>query len=103
MFSKLFFHPIKKHQTSSKNPPLWRYLGGISGALVVVLGAITVNSQLGLPGSIALMLLGQVLFGIISDFFGLFGFQKRKINIKDFIVVLCVITGSSIIIFGCFD
>jgi transporter family-2 protein len=78
----------------------WIYLGGIPGAFTVILAGITVNSKLALSGTIALMLVGQVLFGIISDCFGLFGTQKRGIVPIDFLVALTVLVGSALIIFG---
>ncbi|WP_437766483.1 DMT family transporter [Sorangium sp. So ce764] len=80
--------------------PLWFYLGGIPGALTVVLAAITVNSGLTLSGTIALMLVGQVLFGIVLDHFGLLRTPKRRIVAADFLVALLVLVGSGLIIFG---
>lgn len=77
---------------------LWTYLGGIPGAMAVILAAITVNSELGLAGALALMLVGQVIFGVISDHFGLFGSLKRSIAFTDFVVVGCVLVGSWLII-----
>ncbi|MGW1091189.1 DMT family transporter [Streptomyces sp. NPDC002596] len=53
--------------------PLWFHLGGVPGAFVVILSAISVNSSLALSGTVVLMLTGQVLFGIASDQLGLLG------------------------------
>ncbi|RLU80678.1 hypothetical protein CTZ27_34645 [Streptomyces griseocarneus] len=80
--------------------PLWSYLGGIPGAFTVMLASIAVNSDLELSGTIALMLVGQVLFGIVSDSFGLFGTPRRRLVLADFLVVLSVLVGSALIIFG---
>lgn len=80
--------------------PLWFYLGGVPGALTVALAAITVNSVLSLSGTIAIMLVGQVLFGIVLDHFGLLRTPKRRIVAADFLVALLVLTGSGLIIFG---
>ncbi|MGW2368901.1 DMT family transporter [Streptomyces sp. NPDC001667] len=80
--------------------PLWFYLGGIPGAFTVMLAAIAVNSSLELSGTIALMLVGQVVFGIVSDSFGLFGTPRRRLVLADLLVVLAVLTGSALIIFG---
>jgi transporter family-2 protein len=80
--------------------PLWFYLGGIPGAFTVILAAVTVNSTLALAGTVALMLVGQVLFGIVSDHFGLFRTPRRRIGVYDLCVVLSVLTGSMLIIFG---
>lgn len=97
IFSNIFV--AKNETTQKKKGPFWAYLGGIPGALTVVLAAITVNSSLGLSSTLALMLVGQIVFGLVSDIFGLFGSQKRNIMLIDFFVVLSVLTGSGIIIF----
>ena len=80
--------------------PIWAYLGGIPGAFTVILAAITVNSPLGLSGSIVLIMAGQVLFGLISDTFGLFGLRKRSMNINDGIALVFMATGCLITMFG---
>ncbi|MFC5801288.1 DMT family transporter [Streptomyces formicae] len=80
--------------------PRWVYLGGIPGAFTVILAAITVNGSLSLSGTIALMLVGQIVFGLASDRFGLFRTPKRRIVPMDGGVALCVVTGSALIIFG---
>ncbi|MCP3061444.1 DMT family transporter [Myxococcus sp. K38C18041901] len=84
---------------SADRPPWWFYLGGVPGTFTVILAAITVNSRLSLAGTIAFMLVGQVLFGIVSDHFGLFRTPKRRIALADFGVALMVLTGSALIIF----
>lgn len=89
----------KKTLTKSYAKPIWTYLGGIPGALAVVFAAMTINSSLGLSGTLALMLVGQVSFGIFVDIFGLFGNPKRILGRTDFYVVISVLTGSLIIIF----
>jgi transporter family-2 protein len=80
--------------------PLWFYLGGIPGAVVVILSAITVNSSLELSGTIALMLTGQVLFGIATDRLGLMRIPKRRITAMDLATAGCVLTGSVLIVVG---
>ncbi|WP_026179799.1 DMT family transporter [Hahella ganghwensis] len=80
--------------------PFWCYLGGVPGAMTVVLAAVTVNSPLGLSGSLALMLVGQILFGLLCDYFGLFGIPRRKLQWRDAHVSLCTISGAGIIIFS---
>lgn len=86
---------------SEKNlTPWWAYLGGIPGTLTVILAAIAVNGGLALAGTISLMLVGQVLFGIVSDAFGLFGTQKRQLTANDVVVSASVLSGSALIIFG---
>ncbi len=95
----IVFRKTNKEIELQRKIPLWVYLGGIPGAMTVVLAAITVNSDLSLSGSFALMLVGQVLFGICSDTFGFFGTPKKRFTWLDLFVVLLVLTGSGIIIF----
>src|SRR5262249_26997579 len=58
------FAALNAPKSSSKtNAPAWSYLGGLPGAFTVVLAGVTINGGLGLPGSVAVMLVGQVLFG----------------------------------------
>ncbi|MFI6638552.1 DMT family transporter [Streptomyces sp. NPDC050504] len=80
--------------------PLWFRLGGIPGAFVVMLSAIAVNSGLELAGTVALMLTGQVLFGIASDRWGLLRIPRRRITALDLTVAGCVLAGSVLIVVG---
>lgn len=80
--------------------PYWFYLGGIPGAVTVILAAVAVNSRLALSGTIALMLVGQVVFGMVSDHFGLFRTPRRRLSGMDLVVALTVLGGSAMIIFG---
>jgi transporter family-2 protein len=66
----------------------------------VVLAAIAVNSRLALSGTIALMLVGQVVFGMLSDHFGLFRTPRRRLVLTDLVVAASVLGGSALIIFG---
>jgi len=79
--------------------PLWAYAGGLSGAVTVMLTSITVNSALALSGTLALGLAGQVLFGLLADRFGLFGFAQRRPTLRDMAALTLIVAGSSIIIF----
>lgn len=98
--TKVFRSGGAKAEEKRGKMPRWCYLGGIPGAFTVMLAAIAVNSSLELSGTIALMLVGQVLFGILSDSFGLFGTPRRRLVLADLLVVLTVLTGSALIIFG---
>ncbi|MEV0822006.1 DMT family transporter [Nonomuraea rubra] len=80
--------------------PLWYYLGGIPGALVVVLSAVAVNSELALAGTIALMLTGQVVFGTAADHLGLLHTPQRRLTGMDLAVAGCVLAGSVLIVLG---
>jgi len=80
--------------------PWYAYLGGLPGAFTVILAAITVNSPLGLAGTLALALLGQILFSLLVDRFALFGSIKRHIDWHDVKVLGLIIIGSLFIIFA---
>ncbi|WP_186645405.1 DMT family transporter [Fluviispira vulneris] len=89
----------EKSQAITTKVQWWLYLGGVAGAFVVFLSSVVINKGLSLSAAISLILVGQILFGIFSDSIGLFGTIKRKIHIKDFIVILLVLTGSYLILF----
>lgn len=99
IFSMTWYSSHKKPEIKTLKLPLWVYLGGIPGAMTIVLVAITVNSHLAFSGSFALMLVGQIVFGIVSDQLGLFGTPKKKINGLDILAVFLIFAGSGIIIF----
>ena len=80
--------------------PFWAYLGGISGAVTVMLTSITVNSVLALSGTLALGLAGQVAFGLMADRFGLFGLPKRTPTAQDIGALVLIVGGSLLIIFA---
>lgn len=80
--------------------PLWAYLGGISGAITVILTSITVNSPLALSGTLALGLAGQVGFGLVADRFGLFGMPRRNADLRDYAALALIVAGSAVIIFS---
>ena len=83
---------------SSTRGPLWAYFGGIPGAMTVLLAAITVNGPLGLAGTLALVLVGQMIFGMTADGFGWLGMARRTFTRRDLIAAALVIAGSAMII-----
>ncbi len=78
--------------------PMWSYFGGVCGAMIVVLANITVNSTIGLIGSLSLMILGQTLFAILLDLKGWVGIAKRNLYMSDFLQVSSILVGSILII-----
>ena len=78
--------------------PLWAYFGGIPGAMTVLLAAITVNGPLGLAGTLALMLVGQMIFGMIADGLGWLGMARRTFTQRDLFAAALVIAGGAMII-----
>ncbi|NGN40759.1 DMT family transporter [Mesorhizobium sp. CGMCC 1.15528] len=78
--------------------PLWAYLGGVSGAATVMFSSIAVNSPLALSGTLALGLVGQMIFSLAADRWGLFGLPMRRPGARDFAALGLVLAGSAIII-----
>lgn len=79
-------------------PPLWAYLGGLSGAVTVMLTSTTVNGPLALSGTLALGLAGQVVFSLAADRWGFFGLPRRRSDIRDLLALGLILAGSALII-----
>ncbi|MCL1078267.1 DMT family transporter [Parashewanella spongiae] len=88
----------QQHSTEQKTP-LWAYSGGIPGALIVVLSGITINSELGLAGTLVLGLVGQIVWGLVCDHLGWFGIEKKAINWKGMFSIVPILLGSFVIIY----
>lgn len=91
-----FFRKRHKHP---KPVPKAYYLSGVFGALIVIIANITVNSEIGVSGSIALLLLGQIVFGMVIDRHGWFGMAKRPITLPQLLGVVLVLSGCYTILF----
>ena len=98
----MFAFRLKKTSFSNERAqaPWWSYLGGLPGAFTVLLAGITVNSHLGLTGSLALGLVGQIIFSLFCDYFGWFGLKKRPMHLRDVISMLLICSGSLMVIFS---
>ncbi len=95
----LFLVILKPKRAHVARPPLWVYLGGVSGAITVMLTSATLNSALALSGTIALGLAGQMVFSLFADVRGLFGLPQRTPVPRDFVALALIIAGSLILIF----
>lgn len=92
-------HPWRHRETAIKPPaPLWAYLGGLSGAVTVMLTSHAVNTALALSGTLALGLAGQVAFGLAADRWGLFGLPARRLDGRDAAALGLILAGSALII-----
>jgi bacterial/archaeal transporter family-2 protein len=76
------------------------YLGGLPGAFTVILASITVNSNIGLSGTLALALVGQLLCSMICERFALFQLPKKTFSFVDLAPILLIILGSVILIYA---
>lgn len=76
------------------------WFGGVPGALIVVISSITVQSYIGLTGTLALALIGQFIMSLFLEHFGWLNQPKVKINIANVFPTLLVMLGSILIIYG---
>lgn len=90
---------MRPRRASVARPPLWAYLGGVSGGVTVMLTSATMNTALALSGTIALGLAGQVIFSLFADIRGLFGLPKRMPGARDYLSLTLILAGSLILIF----
>lgn len=90
----------RQAQTTRPKAPLWAYLGGLSGAMTVIVTAYAMNSALALSGTLALGLAGQAAFAVLADRFGLFGLPVRHIGLRGVLALALILTGSGIVILG---
>ena len=95
----LFLIILRPKRAEVKRPPLWVYLGGVSGAVTVMLTSATLNSALALSGTIALGLAGQMVFSLFADMRGLFGLPQRTPLRRDYMALALIIVGSLVLIF----
>jgi transporter family-2 protein len=86
--------------TAKPKPPFWAYLGGLSGALTVMLTSSAVNSVLALSGTLALGLVGQAAFSLLADRFGWFGLPRRPIAARELLAFALVLLGGFVLIFA---
>lgn len=80
--------------------PAWAYLGGLSGALTVMLSSLAANTALALSGTLALGLVGQAAFGLAADRWGLLGLPRRRAEPRALLSLALILGGSAILIFG---
>ena len=80
--------------------PAWAYLGGLSGAVTVMLSSLAANTALALSGTLALGLLGQAGFGLAADRWGLLGLPRRRATARSLLSLALILGGSAILIFG---
>lgn len=80
--------------------PAWAYLGGLSGAVTVMLTSTTVNGPLALSGTLALGLVGQAGYSLMADRFGWFGLTPRRIGAREAGALALILAGSFLVIFA---
>ncbi|WP_434763975.1 DMT family transporter [Vibrio fortis] len=76
------------------------WFGGIPGAFTVVLASITVQSEIGLTGTLALALIGQFVLSLIIEHFGLFNQPTVRLSVANLVPIFLVTAGALLIIYG---
>ncbi|KKB12208.1 hypothetical protein VE25_08880 [Devosia geojensis] len=92
--------PGQSFRYSAAPAPWWAYLGGMTGAVNVMLSSTAVNIGLALTGTQAVALSTQMLFSLAADRWGLLGLPRQRLAWRDLWPVLLIVTGSAIIIFA---
>lgn len=95
----VFLAVLRPKRAQTKRAPLWAYLGGVAGAVTVMLTSAAMNSALALSGTIAIGLAGQMLFSLLADMRGMFGLAARRPTIRDGAALGLIGAGSVVLIF----
>lgn len=93
---------FKRNGTHSVRPDIDKkyWFGGVPGSLTVIFTSMTVQSHIGLTGTLALALIGQFLLSLIIEHFGWLNQSKVKITSANLLPVVLVAIGSMFIIYG---
>ena len=78
--------------------PLWTYLCGLLGGVVVIIGVKCVNSWLGVAGTVILNIVGQIVLSLFIDQYGLFGNKKIRPSKTELFGALLLIIGCAVVI-----
>ena len=76
----------------------WTHLVGFFGAFAVAIIGYTVNTKIGISGTVGAAVLGQVVYGWLSDYFGFFGTPRKKPNWQDSLQALFLLLGVGFLI-----
>ena len=90
---------LRPRKASTTRPPSWAYLGGVSGALTVMLTSAAMGSSLALSGTIAIGLAGQMVFSLVADARGMFGLPQKLPSNRDMAALGLILSGSLVLIF----
>lgn len=88
---------LPRNDSNGKRLPWWIYIGGLFGVLVVG-GTATIISEFGSVLTTSLFLTGQLIMSTIIDHKGLFGLEKKKINIQKIGIVIVMVASLFIFI-----
>lgn len=75
-----------------KDLPFYLYSAGLIGVVTVLFNNISIAS-IGVSLTVSLGLLGQTIFSLVSDHYGLFGMKKVVFNRRKLIGLVIIIIG----------
>ena len=81
------------------NQPWWRWVGGAIGAVFVFSGTF-LAPKIGLLNMVFLIILGQLMAGMLIDYFGLIQMPVRTLGIHKYIGLSVMIVGLVFFMFG---
>lgn len=98
----LLYSVFKKNDARANRPKIKKqyWFGGVPGALTVVFASLTVQSYIGLTGTLALALIGQFFLSLLLEHFALLNQPKAKVTLANLLPTLLVVIGSILIIYG---
>jgi bacterial/archaeal transporter family-2 protein len=77
----------------------WLWLGGVAGAIIVT--AITfAGPRIGALATIAILIAGQLVMGVVIDHFGLFGVERINISATRIAGVVLLSVGALLVLRG---
>ncbi|MGV0347170.1 DMT family transporter [Corynebacterium coyleae] len=77
--------------------PWWTWLGGVMG-VCFVLGNIVLFPRLGAVQTVVLPILGQVVMGLLIDWFGLFGSPRISVSLLRIVGAIVVFAGIVVVL-----
>ncbi len=96
----LWWQAMRRTGEAREPIPFWAWLGGLAGAVTVIMTSTAVNSTLALSGTVALGLAGQIVFSLAADRWGLLGMARRHLRPGDGIALVLIVAGSALVIWG---
>lgn len=79
--------------------PAWLWLGGVAGAVIVA--TITfAGPRIGALATIALLIAGQLVMGIVIDHYGLFGVERLPVDLTRFAGIVLLSVGALLVLRG---
>ncbi|MEC9281491.1 MAG: DMT family transporter [Bdellovibrionota bacterium] len=91
-YRSIGFRSLKNYQFH------WSHMVGFFGAFAVALIGYTVNTDIGISGTVGSAVLGQIVYGWFSDYFGFFGSGRKKPNWQDTAQAIFLLLGVGLLI-----